>query len=206
MSDTTRQVFQVHPHDRSGTWEANDGRYRNYAHEMLTELERLCEDVQLNWLQEIGPALKDKRLHPEQWGRVRMRDRTSDTVRIYAAMAVEGFLNFYGVLRIGQDLYDDHFERLGIVPKLRKLLLVCDGLNIPKNDPLCLDLDCLAQSRNALVHPKTKEILGNPSAHQRSFTKIPEKARESVAAMENFFTGFINVVPAAKPYLERSVE
>ena len=57
-------------------------------------------------------------------------------VRIYAAMAVEGFLNFYGVLRLGQNVFDEHFERLGLVPKVRALLLVCDQLDVSQQDPL----------------------------------------------------------------------
>lgn len=113
-------------------------------------------------------------------------------------MAVEGFLNFYGVLRVGQQVYDEHFERMGLIPKLRALLLVCDSVNIPKNHQIILSLDKIAQSRNALVHPKAKEIEGGLGGKRRSSVKVPDVARESVAQMEFFFSEFVKIVPQAK--------
>jgi hypothetical protein len=60
---------------------------------------------------------------------VRKRDLLSDAVKIFSAMAVGAFLNYYGVVRLGEDECASHFERLGLVPKLRTLLLVCDFLS-----------------------------------------------------------------------------
>jgi len=122
---------------------------------------------------------------------------------LYAAMSVEGFLNFYGVLRLGQRAFDEHFERLGLVPKLRALLLVCDHLDVSRSDPLVLLLDNVAQGRNALVHPKAREVVGDLATHERASTKIPEVAREAVANMESFFEQFIHAVPSAAPSLAR---
>jgi hypothetical protein len=135
--------------------------------------------------------------HAELWKSAEHRNRTSNEVRIYAAMAIEGFLNFYGVVRLGQKVYDDHFERLALVPKLRSLLLICDKLDMPKNDSLVLLLDKVAQSRNALVHPKAKEVVGEPSSHVRTSTKLPDAAQESVKNMEAFFEQFSLAVPDA---------
>lgn len=204
MPSATRKQFAVHPHDRRGVWESNDGRYRAYAHELLGELETLCAEVFVKWPLNGSPALTDESTQPELWKLARLRDRTSDAVRIYAAMALEGFLNFYGVLRLGQVVFDEHFERLGLVPKLRKLLLVCDNLEAPKNDVLCDHLDKVAQSRNGLVHAKTKEVIGDPSSHQRSSTRVPEVARESVENMEAFFAAFVAAVPDATSYVQRT--
>lgn len=203
MSLQVTQAFKVHPHDREGTWESNDGRYRTYAHELLSELESLSQQVVAAWPVDAGASISNPADHPELSGLTRKRDRASDTTRIYAAMAIEGFLNFYGVLRLGHAVYDDHFERLGIVPKVRQLLLVCDGMSVPKSHALCVKADAVAQSRNRLVHPKTQEVVGDPRSHVRSGTKIPDAARESVAAMESFFAEFISAIPAARPYIER---
>jgi hypothetical protein len=203
MPSATRKHFAVHPHDRQGTWESNDGRYRAYAHELLGELDTLCAEVLAKWPVDVSAAITDENTQPELWKLARLRDRTSDAVRIYAAMALEGFLNFYGVLRLGQVVFDEHFERLGLIPKLRKLLLVCDHLEIAKNDVLCDHLDKVAQSRNALVHAKTKEVIGDPSNHHRGSTKIPEVARESVENMEAFFAAFIAAVPGSEFHVQR---
>ena len=51
-------------------------------------------------------------------------------------MAVEGFLNYYGVVRFGEPEYKRNFERLGLVPKLRALLLFCDSIALDDTDPL----------------------------------------------------------------------
>ena len=203
MRPPVAQLFQVHPHDRHGTWESNDGRYRTYAHELLSELETLSQQVLVAWPANAGASISNPTDHPDLQALTRKRDRASDTTRIYAAMAIEGFLNFYGVLRLGHAVYDDHFERLGIVPKVRQLLLVCDGLAISKSHALCVNADAVAQSRNRLVHPKALEVVGDPRNHVRSDTKIPEAARKSAAAMESFFSEFISAVPAARPHIER---
>jgi hypothetical protein len=193
----TRLAFEVRPHATYGVWESNDRKYRSYAHELLKELEQLCEEVSSGWPINAGRAITNEAEHPELWKRAEHRDRTSDAVRVYAAMAIEGFLNLYGLVRLGQKVYDDHFERLALVPKLRSLLLLCDKLDVPKNDSLVLLLDQVAQSRNALVHPKAKEIVGEPSSHVRTSTKLPEVAQESVKNMEAFFEQFSLAVPDA---------
>ena len=201
MPSNSHSQFKLHSHDRAGVWESNATRYRTYAHELLAELERLCTTIHSQWPVDAGSSIRDESRHGELWRLVRIRDQKSDSVRIYAAMAIEGFLNFYGVLRLGQDVYDDHFERLGIVPKLRTLLLVSNQTNVPKKDQLCLDLDAVAQSRNALVHPKTREVAGDPLTHERSYTEVPGAARRSVEAMESFFSGFVAAVPAIAQHL-----
>ena len=131
MPIRTRQQFKLRPHDPEGVWESNDGRYRTYAHQILAEHVSLCDEVLKKWPIDAGAAITDPHAYPEISELGRRRDQTADTVRIYAAMAVEGYLNFYGVLRLGQDVFDEHFERLGLVPKLRALLLTCDQLDIP---------------------------------------------------------------------------
>jgi hypothetical protein len=203
MNQGMRQPFHVLPHDRGGMWESNDGKYRSHARELLQELEMLCVEVQNQWPSEAGPAIENPELYPDLWRLCRLRDRTSDSVRIYSAMAIEGFLNFYGVLRLDHLVYDEHFERLGLIPKLRKLLLVCDNLNIPKTDPLCTLANDVAQSRNSLVHPKALEVKTEPSKHIRSGTKVPDAAREAVAAMEEFFQRFASTIPESDCFINR---
>jgi len=100
---------------------------------------------------------------------------------------------------LGHSVFDDHFERLGLVPKLRALLLVCDAVQISRDDQLVLLLDKVAQVRNFLVHPKAREFAG--PLHQPTSIPVPEAAREAVANMEAFFAEFRVVVPAAGDHL-----
>jgi hypothetical protein len=58
-------------------------------------------------------------------------------------------------------------------------------------------------SKNALVHPKTREVVGDPQTHQRSSIKVPEAVRECVENMEAFFQHFLEAVPDAAPHLDR---
>jgi hypothetical protein len=160
----------------------------------LAELEVFCEEVKAQWPARPGSSI-DPKLHPEIAKLAGQRDRASDSVRIYSAMAVEGFLNLYGVVRLGQSAFDEHFERLGLVPKLRVLLLVCDALQIGRDDQLVDLLSKLAEGRNALVHPKAREVPG-PLAEPTKI-RVPEVAREAVANMEAFFKEFEVAVPAA---------
>jgi hypothetical protein len=204
MPRRTRQAFELRPHDPEGAWESNDGRYRTYAHLLLAEHKSLCAHILEAWPTDAGASIKDYRQYPEVMALARRRDQTSDTTRIYAAMAVEGYLNFYGVLRLGQAVFDEHFERLGLVPKLRALMLMCDQLDIPSTDELVRELDRVAQSRNTLVHPKTLEVVGNPATHQRSSVPMPETAEAAVSSMEAFFAAFIAAVPKAAGHLNRA--
>ena len=203
MAKHTRQQFHLRPHDTRGDWESNDSRYRRYAHELLAEHVSLCDEVLQKWPVDMDATINTPPDYPEIESIARRRDQTVDTVRIYAAMAVEGYLNFYGVLRLGQDVFDEHFERLGLVPKLRALLLTCDQLNVAKSDPLVLALERVAQSRNSLVHPKTREVMSDPSQHKRTATLVPETAISAVSDMETFFATFIEAVPQAKNHLSR---
>ena len=203
MPTRTRQKFDLRPHDPEGVWESNDGRYRTYAHQLLAEHVALCDEVLQKRPGDVGAAITNPNAYPEITALGRRRDQTADTVRIYAAMAVEGYLNFYGVLRLGNDVFAEYFERLGLVPKLRTLLLTCDQLNLPKSDPLVLALDRVARSRNALVHPKTREVVGDLSQHKRTATPAPETARSAVNNMEAFFEAFVQAVPQAANHLSR---
>lgn len=205
MPALPRKSFALRSHDSNGVWASNDSKYRAYAHELMGQLEDLCSQVEEQWPTDAGRSISDDSLYPDLWKLARLRDRTADTVRIYAAMAVEGFLNFYGVLRFGQQAFDEHFERLGLVPKLRLLLLIGENLDIPRNDPLILLLSAVADGRNTLVHPKTREMGEDHTASDRPSVPVPEVARKAVENMEAFFEQFAQIVQPMSGYLERKV-
>lgn len=163
----------------------------------LAELERVTEEVKKQWPGPLDQTLTGNQHTPELRSLVRKRDLLSDSVKIFSAMAVEAFLNYYGVVRFGEDDYTSHFERLGLVPKLRVLLLVCDSLSISEPDPLIQLLQRIAQRRNSLVHPKARELQQYVPVEDRGGDKIPDVAQDAVRDMDAFFREFVIAVPKA---------
>jgi len=203
MKNSSRENFKLRPHDFLAAWESNDRRYYRQALELLSELELLCEEVKSNWPVALDDPIKNARTnYPALDQLVDKRNSTSDLVRIYAAMAVEGFLNWYGVLRLGEDVFNAHFERLNILEKLKILLLVCDSIVINNSDLLAAALKSIAESRNVLVHPKSREVYEVSSSTQK-YSKIPHTARDAVKNMKLFFSEFTVAIPAAEKLIPK---
>lgn len=199
-----RTKFDLRPHEAELSWESHHLRYFRFAIDLMAELEVQCERVKAAWPIPHHEPLRDAHLNfPELGMMLDARNKNSDSVRIYAAMAVEGFMNWYGLLRLGTEVFNAQFERLGLVPKLQALLLVCDATLIEKSDPLLRALDEVAQSRNALVHPKAKEISPESVFTLRPKVIIPDAARDAVRSMRSFFTEFASAVPDAEPLLPK---
>jgi hypothetical protein len=193
-----RTTFSLRPHDEPRGCENNVWRYFRHAHVLLEQLELKHMEVESKW-----PVPRDQPLisiHAQSKEVSRIideRNHLSDSVRIYSAMAAEGFLNLYGVLRLGQEEFNSQFERLGLIPKAKMLLLVCDAISMKKGDPLLVALDEVAKSRNALVHPKSREFECYAELPPRPHSRTPDTARAAVRNMDLFFTEFLAAVPPA---------
>jgi putative ribosome biogenesis GTPase RsgA len=116
-------------------------------------------------------------------------------------MAVEAFINFYGVHRLGEQQFNRHVERLPIERKVQLLLLICDGVEVDKEERLVIALNAVAQRRNQLAHPKAKEVPRDQPAEDRTGNPIPETAQQQVQAMREFFTEFGRLVPRSRHLL-----
>jgi hypothetical protein len=156
----TRSTFALQSHLSPGTWLSHDRAYREYACEALARHEQHCVEIQNRWPVDLDQTI-NSRDYPELWRLNRERGQSSDTTRLYAAMSVEGFINFYGILRFGAAVYKEHFERLPIVPRLKLLLLLSEGIQLPNSHPLLLALKAVSESRNKLVHPTAIEYHGD---------------------------------------------
>lgn len=181
------QVFRA---DRVGGWLVDDKRYYENAHVLLAELEHAVAEVNGQWPKSLSDAVQEGETTQAHWSLARKRDLLSDSVKVFAAMSVEAFLNFYGVLRIGQARFDSELERSGPVLKLKRLFEMCEKVQLQDTDPLVQVVDKIARRRNRLVHHRVLEVGADPTQTNRSGDKIPEVAREAVADMVQFFIEF----------------
>lgn len=195
MNKPTRQPFSIRNHDALGYWQSDDQRFFEAAILQLCELKKVTIEIKEKWPIATNETLRDSHNYPALLALVRKRDMLSDTVIMFSAMAVEGFLNLYGVVRLGEVEYIYHIEKLGLIPKIRSLLLMCDSLSLTESDPLVKALNRIAKRRNSLVHPKAKEHQEYLPAEKRCSTKIPETAQEAVADMIMFFQEFVALIP-----------
>lgn len=197
MSAPTRIKFAVAEPFPDGVWYTEVSRFARLAHKNLGRVEHLAAEVTAQCPKPHNIPVSDA--GPELKALVEERDAASDVTVLFAAMAVEAFLNFYGSVRVGEAEYQNHFERHGLVPKLQYLLLLCDSWSVAKGDPLVKALQLLAEVRNELVHPKAwKDLPGNKSKHIKP---MPGTAQKAVKAMTSFFEEFKLLVPESRHFM-----
>ncbi|WP_435627528.1 hypothetical protein [Candidatus Ferrigenium straubiae] len=206
MTAKNRKPFAIRAHWTPGGWYNETYSFHKYAVQQLKELELLVQQGNSLHPLPLGQALKQPNAPPELWELASRQKFVSDSIRIYAAMAVEGFLNFYGVVRLGEEEFTCHFEKLGLIPKLRLLLLICDSISISNTDPLVKPLEHIAASRNSLVHPKAREIRFDLPEQSLNNVRIPDAAREIITDMNVFFHEFLALVPDASHLLPNNDE
>ncbi|MCQ4146108.1 hypothetical protein [Vogesella sp. AC12] len=173
-----------------GSWLVNDKRYFENAHMLLAELEVLVVDVNKAWPKALSETIKEGETTKAHWQLARKRDLLSDSVKVFSAMSVEAFLNFYGVLRLGPVQFDRTLELLGPVAKLKKLFKLCDEVTLTDTDVIVQILDRIAKRRNQQVHPVAVEVSVPLASEGREGDKIPEVARQAVSDMVHFFQEF----------------
>lgn len=190
----------------SGGWFVDDRRYYQYCQALLSELEDVAAEVKAQCPKTPSESVKQQEASPDLWRLGRRRDMLSDSVKVYSAMSVEAFLNFYGVVRLGQSYFDAHIERLGPVAKLKRLFLLCENINLADADTLVVLLDRIAKRRNRLVHPRTVEIDTQGSSVSGVGDKIPEVARDAVNDMIAFFEEFARRDPDISHHMPSSAD
>lgn len=102
--------------------------------------------------------------------------RAAYSALMFGCMCFEAFLNFYGVRRLGQAYHKRFVERMGITEKLAYLLSIGTAETVSNDDEVIERCRRLFDARNALAHPKSKEIdldslgiLPVPDDHPASF-------------------------------------
>ena len=84
--------------------------------------------------------------------------RAATSAHLYVCMAIEGFINYYGVKRLGESFYKRVLERMGITEKLMLIYLLCFNHKLETEGAIVNLIRRTFDQRNALVHPKTKEF------------------------------------------------
>ncbi|MBU2590693.1 MAG: hypothetical protein KKC21_01565 [Nitrospinae bacterium] len=107
---------------------------------------------------DVEPALLSGFISHETDNLVEKCRRHETSTILFSCMTIEGFINNYGVRRLGEAFYKKNLERLGITEKLSLLILACIGKAIESNAVLMKKARALFDARNSLVHPKTKEF------------------------------------------------
>lgn len=53
---------------------------------------------------------------------------------VFQALAVEAYINFYGVIKLGDNMFNSHYERISIADKIVILSKVATGRDFPKGN------------------------------------------------------------------------
>lgn len=194
--------YAVQPTDTPGHWIVNFTKYIEHTRDLVQELEALVPQLQQLRPVGAGPELSSSEVTPEIRALCRRRDRLNDSVKVFSAMAVESFLNLYGVIRLGESVYMERFERLGPVRKLRCLLAVCESLKLKKSDPLRKVATAIGSRRNGLVHPPAREYDSAKGPDQTHSDLIPDAAHSA----RNDLVAFFNLFQQADPRANRLVK
>lgn len=194
--------FIIRSHNFNGHWLSKDHIYRESAHECLAILISDIEAIKNAWPDSsLGSLTNAKEKYPKIYELAKVRDRNNDMALLYSAMAIEGFINFYGVLRLGEAVFEKYIRNHPLERKLQLILLIADGLDVNGTHELIVHLKAVAKRRNNLVHPKAIEldkddesvVYGEP---------IPNAAKESVESMEKFFEEFSRLIPRAAHHVK----
>jgi hypothetical protein len=189
---------KVEPASRHGVWISHHNTYGQAALLALDKLVARAQEVE-----QKEQELRSEGTDPGYVTYLLSPDRDechvlAVTTEIYCCMAIEAFLNFYGVVRLGEEFYKRNCERLGITEKLEILLAACENVLLEKGSEISRLLRKMFDRRNSLVHPKTKELthLSLEQELSRSVDIVAE-ARQRVDELKRFVTLFAEYDEAA---------
>ena len=109
------------------------------------------------------------------------------SAHLFACLAIEGFINHYGVRRLGQNFYKTTIERIGLTEKISILYLLCFEKRLENNGPLLKSIRKMFDVRNSIVHPKTRETKKIKNRYVFNKPKI-NNLHEAFQIMEDFIT------------------
>jgi hypothetical protein len=120
----------------------------------------------------------------------------TDSAVVLAPMAIEGFLNFYGVVRFGEPFFKEYLERLPIHQKLAGIVAASCSQLLQSTDEIVVVVRKQADVRNQMVHPKTRVLQVDADLWGQPVARLA-RAREAVERMDRFFDLFLQIDPDA---------
>ncbi len=142
-----------------------------------------------------------------EWARARNAfSRHAISTVLLSALAVEAFLNTYGVVRLRQRFFDDNVERLNIDKKVTFLALVSTNRLLEPTDLIVVATRRLFRERNGIAHPKSKEVKAAEweaavTAESRKGTDALTGARDALLDMRTIFREFLIFDPNASIFM-----
>lgn len=120
------------------------------------------------------------------------RERSALTAIVFQALAIESFVNLFGVQRIGEEVYYSEYETKGstTLGKLKKICKEFLKKPYPTNDKDYSTLTSLLKKRDLIVHtkPRTVSIDGEVISYEEFMSQteyIHKNICEEIKSYEN---------------------
>jgi hypothetical protein len=119
------------------------------------------------------------------------------TALVFQSMAVESYINYYGLVKLGKEIFDDKYEKSSTFPKLFRICKQVTTKDFPKDSDLYANLVVLFKKRNKLVHSKADVF------DFKDFTieKFQKSTEENITFVFDNLESLIEVYPKLKKEL-----
>ncbi len=192
---------KIYPLDRDGQWTGMEFGYFEGAINFLEDAKKLEKSI----LEKIEKIKEDSREYAEESQYSYIYPHTTEdrtqlahlciVSMLFSCMAVESFVNLYGVLRMGDEFYKRNIERSGINQKLEVIIAIGKQELLSKNEEIALVTRRMFDKRNQLVHPKTVEANSPDKISQLKPIQFINDAQSMVDDMKKFFENFLIIDP-----------
>lgn len=183
--------YTVKPYEYAGWWELPHMDHLRRTKRMLTSIkERVAALTALQTAHEAvhGEDSYDWKPHYEE---IALLKDMALAVQLFCYLEVEGFLNHYGVVRLGEKYYMANLERIEPVQrKVAAILLATERVVIPSDHRLICLVQLMFKRRNELVHPKPKQLAIGRAVNYRGLDHVHKDAQEAADHVEEFFALF----------------
>ncbi len=121
------------------------------------------------------------------------------SVVVFSEMAIEAYINYYGISRLGSGFYTSHIDRLDLRSKWVIVPQLVTGKQFPKTGQGYGLLSRLVKNRNSMVHKKPVDIGTYPDLHLEELDPRQHlaNATEAIQAMEMLHKDLLTVDPEA---------
>lgn len=191
-------ISTINPFSSDGAWVTNWALYYEYAKLQRDKFYSVCNEYYQEKGRLIELGMDELAISHELNSIMHKAFQEYVSLIVFACMAFEGFVNYYGVKKLGQSFYKRNIERLGITEKLSAILAICGGILIEPTSTLIQNARSLFDKRNSLVHPKTKEITSDNVREYLSTEPIKKEADDLLNCLDFLFEKLIECDPDIK--------